>query len=154
MSGASPYALFMEAEQSNPERGLRKALAAAMLACGAATVMHLVVAAGGKPGAALLGLWLAHPALAVGGAQLWLARRAVAAPVGRARLAGLFGGALAVVAILVASQAIVSTNKGSTAALLYLFAPLYAWVLGGVAWLACWGAAAGLLRLGRQPPQV
>jgi hypothetical protein len=112
----------------------RKMLAALALACGAGTMVNLALT-----GSVLFGLWVASPLLVFGGIQFDRARKpeSASAP----RRAGLVAAALALVFVIVSSQAIVMTNKGSTAALLYLFAPLYAAVLGVVFWLLVWGVA-------------
>ena len=130
-------------------RTTRYALAAVALTGGLATVLNLLFTARGTLTGAMLGLWLAGPMLGFGALQLLLARAREVRPLNAGRVVGLWAAALVMTGLIALSQVVVATDKSSTAALLYLFAPLYASVLGGLAWLASWGVTAGVLRLVR-----
>jgi hypothetical protein len=102
-------------------------------------VLNLFVGSNGQLGGLLFGLWVAGPLLAMGALESWLASRSSGWGVtGAAR--GAQVSAVAVLALVtVLSQVIVSTNRGSTAAILYVFAPIYGVVLAvvgaGVGWV-------------------
>jgi hypothetical protein len=132
---------------SSPTAPLRWTLAVLCALSGAGTVLNIFSGSNGTGGGWLFGLWVASPLLAMAALETLLAttsRSSGSAPANAAQITAV----AVLMLVTVGSQLIVTGNRSSTAAILYVFAPIYSVVLAavgfGLGWLG--GALASRAR--------